>query len=158
MKKEESKKNKDLEKEIELLTKEKDEYLNSWKRDLANYINYKNKECERTQEIVISLKETMFEKLIPILDNMCLAEKSIEKDLANNANIKGLLMIKKQFEDFLKNEGLEEIIETDFNPEFHEVMEEVEGSGKSGKIIEIVQKGYKINGKVLRPAKVKIIK
>ena len=72
-------KNKDLEEEIEVLTKERDEYLNSWKRDLANYINYKNKECERTQEIVISLKETMFEKLIPILDNMCLAEKSIEK-------------------------------------------------------------------------------
>lgn len=162
MKKEEDKdkKTQDLKNQLEALQIEKDEYLNSWKRDLANYINYKNKECERTQEIVISVKEMIFEKLISILDNMSLAEKSIEKDLKSNASIKGLLMIKKQLEDFLKNEGLEEINETsvDFNPEIHEALGEVEASKNSGKVIEIIQKGYKINGRVLRPAKVKIIK
>ena len=158
MKKEESKKVKELKKEIKILTKENEENLNSWKRDLANYINYKNKECERTQEIMISLKELIFEKLIPIIDNMYFAEKTIEKELLDNASVKGLLMIKKQLEEFLKNEGFEEILESEFNPEVHEVIEEVEQSGKSGKVIEVIQKGYKINGRVLRPAKVKIIK
>ncbi len=160
MKKDDINKIKNLEDQLEVVTKEKDEYLNSWKRDLANYINYKNKECERTQDVIISIKEMMFEKLIFILDNMSLAERTIEEDLKNNASVKGLLMIKKQLEDFLKTEGLEEIneIEVDFNPEIHEVLEEVESSSDSGRVIEVVQKGYKINGRVLRPAKVKIIK
>ena len=96
MKKEESKKIKELKKEIRTLTKENEENLNSWKRDLANYINYKNKECERTQEIMISLKELIFERLIPIIDNMYFAERTIEKELLDNASVKGLLMIKKQ--------------------------------------------------------------
>ncbi|MDD2548284.1 MAG: nucleotide exchange factor GrpE [Candidatus Pacebacteria bacterium] len=158
MKKQGGKKIKELEKEIETLIQEKDEYLNSWKRDLANYINYKNKECERTQEVVISLKELMFQKIIQILDNMYIAEKSIEKKLIDNPSIKGLLMIRKQMEDFLKSEGVSEIDEKKFNPEVHEIVEEVETSQKSGEVIEIIQKGYKINGKVLRPAKVKINK
>lgn len=158
MKKQGGKKIKELEKEIETLIQEKDEYLNSWKRDLANYINYKNKECERTQEVVISLKKLMFQKVIQILDNMYIAEKSIEKKLIDNPSIKGLLMIRKQMEDFLKSEGVSEIDEKKFNPEVHEIVEEVETSQKSGEVIEIIQKGYKINGKVLRPAKVKINK
>lgn len=158
MKKQGGKKIKELEKEIETLIQEKDEYLNSWKRDLANYINYKNKECERTQEVVISLKELMFQKIIQILDNMYIAEKSIEKKLIDNPSIKGLLMIRKQMEDLLKSEGVSEIDEKKFNPEVHEIVEEVETSQKSGEVIEIIQKGYKINGKVLRPAKVKINK
>ena len=158
MKKQGGKKIKELEKEIETLIQEKDEYLNSWKRDLANYINYKNKECERTQEVVISLKKLMFQKVIQILDNMYIAEKSIEKKLIDNPSIKGLLMIRKQMEDLLKSEGVSEIDEKKFNPEVHEIVEEVETSQKSGEVIEIIQKGYKINGKVLRPAKVKINK
>ena len=100
----------------------------------------------------------MFQKIIQILDNMYIAEKSIEKKLIDNPSIKGLLMIRKQMEDFLKSEGVSEIDEKKFNPEVHEIVEEVETSQKSGEVIEIIQKGYKINGKVLRPAKVKINK
>lgn len=150
---------KDFKKEIEVLTKERDDYLNSWKRDLANYINYKNKEGERTQDLIFLIKENMFERLIPILDNVSLAERSINKDLKEDPSVKGLLMIEKQLEDFVKNEGLEEIndIGIKFNPEIHEILEEVEGD-KSQEIIEIIQKGYKLNGRVVRPAKVKIIK
>ncbi|HOI59870.1 MAG TPA: nucleotide exchange factor GrpE [Candidatus Pacearchaeota archaeon] len=161
MKKENKEKEvKELEEQLEVAIKEKEEYLNSWKRDLANYINYKNKECERTQDLIISVKEIMFERLISILDNMSLAEKSIDENLKDNISVKGLLLVKKQLEDFFRSEGLEEINETEinFNPEIHEVLEEVESVGDSQKVIEIIQKGYKINGKVLRPAKVKIIK
>ena len=150
----------ELGKELEALKEEKEEYLNSWKRDLANYINYKNRECERTQDLIFSFKENIFEKIIPILDNMCLAERCVEDELKNNSSVKGLLMIKKQLEDFLKLEGIEEIndVNIDFDPEMHEVIKQVKAEGDSGKIIEVVQKGYKLNNKVLRPAKVKIIK
>lgn len=153
-------KKEDKDKKIKELEKEKENYLNSWKRDLANFINYKNKEGERTKEIIFAVKENMFEKIIPILDNMFLAEKATPENLKKDSSVKGLLMIKKQLEDFLKLEGLEEINESEvvFNPRLHEVLEEVVKKGDSQKVTEVVQKGYKINDKVLRPAKVKIIK
>jgi molecular chaperone GrpE len=45
-----------------------------------------------------------------------------------------------------------------FNPELHEVVEQTEAEGESGTIIAVLQKGYTINGRVLRPAKVRVIK
>ena len=155
-----TKKQEKINEQIEALQKEKEEYLNSWKRECANHINYKNKELERTQEIVINLKEMMLEKLVPILDNMSLASRAIKEEEKDNASIKGLLMIKKQLEDVLKELGIEEINETgiDFNPEIHEVLEEIESSENSGKVTEIIQKGYRVNGKVFKPAKVRIVK
>ena len=79
----------------------------------------------------------------------------------NDENVKGLLQIKTQFQDFLKKLGVEEIksVGEKFDPNFQEVIEEIKTKDKeSGIIIEEIQKGYKLHGKVLRPAKVKIAK
>jgi molecular chaperone GrpE len=51
-----------------------------------------------------------------------------------------------------------ECLEEEFDPHFHDVIESVEKEGESGTIIEVVQKGYKVGDKLLRPAKVKVIK
>ena len=75
--------------------------------------------------------------------------------------MKGVFQIKNQLEDFLKNQGAEAIdcLEKKFDPNFHEAIEEAEIKDKeAGLVIEEVQKGYLINGKVLRPARVKISK
>ena len=75
--------------------------------------------------------------------------------------MKGFLQIKTQLQNFLKNHGLEEIksLGEKFDPNFHEIIEEVETKNKeSGIIIEEIQKGYKIKNRLLRPAKVKISK
>jgi len=68
-------------------------------------------------------------------------------------------LIKSQLEDILKKRGLEPIETKNqkFNPELHEAFEEVEGE-EEGMIAEEVVRGYKLNGKVIRPAKVKVIK
>jgi len=98
---------------------------------------------------------------LPILDNFEIAEKKLPENLKNDENIKGVLQIKAQIQDFLKNQGIEEIksVGERFDPNFQEIVEMVEKPGvDSGIVIEEIQKGYKINGKVLRPAKVKIIK
>jgi len=98
-----------------------------------------------------------------------MAESKLPEDLKKDENIKGILQIKSQILDFLKSQGVEEIksVGEKFDPNFHEVIEEVspsEASAKegekleSGTIIEEIQKGYKINGRLLRPARVKIIK
>ena len=157
-----------LEKEIEQLKNKlkecenlKDQYLKSWQRSRADFLNYKKEEKERMEEVSKIAKIKLILKILPILDNFEIAEKSLPEKLKNDQNIKGFLLIKKQILDFLKLEGVKEIksVGEKFNPIFHEAVEEVEDKEKeSGIIIEEVQKGYKMGEKILRPAKVKVVK
>ena len=151
---------KDIKKRITELERENEEYLNSWKRETANLINYKHKELERTEALIISCKEHMLENIIPVLDNIYLAEKSINEELKNDPSIKGFLFIKTQLQDYLKSQGLKEIecMGKMFNPREHEVIEEVKEKGASGEVVEVLENGYILYEKVIRPAKVKIIK
>ena len=136
--------------ELEECKKQKDEYLAGWQRERADFLNYKKEEIERMSEFLKYAGEEIVLKLLPILDNFELAEKALPEDLKNNDNIKGLLQIKNQILDFLKNQGVEEIKTTGekFDLNF---MEEVETP-------EQERKGYTINGRLLRVAKIKITK
>ncbi|MSU54275.1 MAG: nucleotide exchange factor GrpE [Candidatus Staskawiczbacteria bacterium] len=137
--------------ELELAQQKADEYLNNWKRERADFINYKKEEMERMAKLMQYGKEDMIEKFLPIIDNIYLAVKHVKDD--------GLAQIQKQIEEFLKKEGIEEI-KTEgekFNPETMEVMGEAEG-GEAGMVAEELQKGYMMSGKILRPAKVRISK
>jgi len=155
---------KDEKKEQALLAecqKQKEEYLAGWQRARADLLNYKKEEIERMGEILKLAGEEFILKVLPILDNFEAAERVIPENLQEDGNVKGLLMIRAQIRDFLKNQGLEEIksIGESFDPNFHEVVEQVEMKDKaSGVIVEEIQKGYKINSRLLRPAKVKVIK
>jgi molecular chaperone GrpE len=155
---EEEKKEPDLLAECQ---KQKEEYLAGWQRARADLLNYKKEEIERIGELLKLASQEFSLKLLPVLDNFETAEKVIPKELKEDGNFKGLLMIKAQLQDFLKSQGLEEIksIGESFDPNFHEVIEEVEIKDKAaGLIIEEAQKGYKIGSRLLRPAKVKIVK
>lgn len=155
--------NKNIEDKTSELEKKSDEYLNNWKRSAADLINYKKDEMERMAKLLQYSKEDMVLDILPILDNIYLAEKQLPEDLKKGEKgsqqaiewTKGFLMIKKQLEDFLKQKGIEEIkVDGEkFNPE---TMEAVEGN--EGDKIEELQKGYMMDGKVIRPAKIKIIK
>jgi len=151
---------KELEEKIKIIEKEKEEYLNSWKRDRANLINYKDKEVERTEQLLLIFQKDFFEKIIPIIDNVVLAEKALSDELKEDSSVKGLLLIKKQLEDLLRMQGVEEFecLTHKYDPQYHEVIEEVDKKGETGEIVDVVEKGYKFKDKVLRPAKVKIIK
>lgn len=167
MKKKEDKKEKDLNKEIKILNKkikeieiEKENYLNSWKIDRATLENYKKQEKEREIEIRKYIKEDFIESILPVLDNVNLAEKSIPEEKKQDGNIKGLLMIKMQLEETLKHQGLEIInnVGEKFDPLKNEIIAEVEGEEVPGTVVEIMESGYSFQGKILKPAKVKIIK
>lgn len=147
----------DLNKTIEELEKKKEEYFSGWQREKADFINYKKQEFERLKGTLCIAKESLFEELLPVLDNFQLAEKAISEDDKNNKSVAGLLMIKKQLEERLKALGLEEIesVGKAFDPNLHEAVEEVEGK-EAGIITEEVEKGYSYNGKTIRPAKVKV--
>ncbi len=147
-----------MEKKLKECQKQRDEYLAGWQRSRADFLNYKKEEAKRVTEILKYATEDLLLKVLPILDNFEKAEKEI-KEHEKTEYLEGLLQIKSQLKDFLKNQGIEEIktVGEKLDPNFHEVAESVEGK-ESGIIIEEVQKGYKLNGKVVRPAKVKVNK
>lgn len=138
-----------MEKKIKECQKKRDEYLAGWQRSRADFLNYKKEETERLKEILKYASEGLILEILPILDSFEKAEKGVEKDKVSE----GFLQIKAQLQDFLKKQGIEEIksVGETFDLNFHEALE-----GTEGLISEEVQKGYKLNGKVLRPAKVKI--
>ena len=151
----------DFKKQLEECEKQKTEFLAGWQRTRADFLNYKKEEMERIGGLMVYAGEELILKILPILDNFEVAEKKLPENLKNDENMKGILQIKNQIQDFLKNQGVEEIksIGEKFDPNFHEVAEEVEVKAKEpGIIVEEIQKGYKINGRLLRPAKVKVVK
>ncbi|MBI2449983.1 MAG: nucleotide exchange factor GrpE [Candidatus Nealsonbacteria bacterium] len=151
--------NLEIKKKLEECDKQKEEYLAGWQRARADFLNYKKEEMERIAELLKYGTEELVLKVLPILDNF----ESAEKNLSNKEddNIRGLLQIKKQLQDLLKSQGMEEIktVGEKFDANWHEIVGEVEERGKEpGVIIEEIQKGYIINGRLLRPAKVKVVK
>ena len=142
-------------------TKKEQEYLENWKRERASFLNYKKAEAERITELMKFANEELIFKFLPILDNIYIAEKKLPDDLKSNQWVEGFLKIKVQILDFFKKEGVEEIecLGKKFDPNFQEAIEQIEKKdSESGIVIEEVKKGYKINGKVLRPAKVRVTK
>jgi len=142
---------------LEEAEKKRDEYFAGWQREKADFLNYKKSEFERLKGTLCIAKESLFEELLPVLDNFELAEKAIPEKEKEDNNIKGLILIKKQLEVALKRMGLNEIeaMGKQFDANLHEAVAEEEGH-EPGMIVEVVEKGYSTNEKVLRPAKVKV--
>ena len=161
-KEEENSKNlEELRKRIEKLEQEKQEYLNGWQRERADFLNYKKAEEKRFQEVVKFANERLIKSLIPVMDSLELAIESTNKDRkaqANDSYLKGLLLIYSQMKDLLEKEGVEVINPKkgeEVNPYFEEVISEVKTTEvPENKIYQVLEKGYILRGKVIRPARV----
>lgn len=140
--------------------KKAEEYLDGWKRCLADFDNYKKQQAKFLEEIRTYATEDLIRELVPILDSFELALKAVpEGDLSREWK-KGVIYIQGQLEEVLKARGLERIhaFGEKFNPEIHEAIESVESDKESGSILEELQPGYTMRGKVVRPARVKVAK
>ena len=148
------------EKQWEECRKEAEEYLAGWKRERADFLNYKKEEHERQKRLVEFANERLLEDLFPIIDSLERAEAALPEEKKNDATVRGLLQTIAQLKAFLKQHGVEELkVKGEFNPELHEaVMQEERAGAESGEIIEVVEKGYTLHGKVIRAAKVKLAK
>jgi len=144
---------KKLKKELKKAKEEKQEYLDGWQRERADFANYKkdmDKYLSATRE---AAKESVILQMLSVFDNMELMVKHTPADIEKTDWYKGVQHVYTQFEQTLNAIGLEEIIcdGKEFDPTLHEA---IEGSGET--IKEVSQKGYMLNGKVLRVAKVKM--
>lgn len=161
--KEKKKNNQEEKKEenkLEETKKRRDEYLEGWKKARADFINYKRNETARLSKVKKNEKKKIILDLLKIIDNFYLAEKNIPEEKKNDYLI-GLLNIRKQMEKFLIDCGVEEIetIGKEFDPNLHEAIAMVDSNDHDNNIIvEEVNKGYLLDGELLRPAKVKVAK
>src|SRR3989344_1774578 len=138
--------------------KEKDEYLDGWKRAKAELINYKKDEAKRFEMIMKFGTETLIREIIKVLDSFDLALNSLEKE---GKAEKGIYLIRVQLDDILKQNGLERVIINigqQYDSSVAEAIASVESDKPEGAIIEEVEKGYLLHGKLIRPARVKVAK
>lgn len=157
--KEETAEVKELKAELEKVSKEKDEYLDGWRRTKADLINYKKEELRRLEEVAKFGSEEVIRDLISVLDSFELALSTLEKP--DTKIEKGIYMIKNQLEDILKRRGLQRIKVNKgdkFDPNYHEAVGSIVEDGPSGAIAEEVEAGYMLYDEVLRPIRVKLFK
>ena len=128
--------------------KQIDDLKGKWKRALADYQNLERRVNQEKKSLVEFSNAVLIDKLLPVLD-------SLEK-AQNHLKDKGLAMTVDQFKAVLKTEGVEEIqaLNKKFNPLQMDCSEVVRG--KEDVVVEVVEKGYFLKDKVLRPAKVKV--
>ncbi len=121
---------------------------NRLKRALADYANLEKRVAREKEEFVKQATAQLMDKLFSVLDDLELCEEHL-KD-------KGVTLVKDRFKEVLESEGVEEIeaLGKNFEPETMDAVELV--PGQKNRVMEVVLRGYKLNEKVLRPAKVKV--
>ena len=135
---------------------EKDKFL----RLFAEFENYKRRTAKERIELFSTASEEVMISLLPILDDFDRASAEIEKD-KDNEIFKGVLLIKNKLFDSLKSKGLDVIKVNkgdEFNADNHEAVTQIPAPSKNmkGKIIDVIEKGYKLGEKVIRYPKVVI--
>jgi molecular chaperone GrpE len=127
------------------------EYLDSWQRAQADFLNIRKRDEEAKTEFLKFAHSDLLTQLMPVLDSLTLAVQHGSKECE---------AVYKQLMQILKQNGLEESnpVGEMFDPRFHESIGTVdtEEKGDDHKILEVMQKGYILHGKIIRPAKVKI--
>ena len=138
------------------IKEEKDKFL----RLFAEFENYKRRTAKERIELFSTASEEVMISLLPVLDDFDRASFEIEKD-KDNEILKGVLLIKNKLSDSLKSKGLS-LIEVNkgdgFNADYHEAVTQIPAPSKDmkGKIIDVIEKGYKLGEKVIRYPKVVI--
>lgn len=135
---------------------EVNEYQERYQRLLADFDNYKKREEANKADFKKFASSSLVEKLLPVIDNL---DRALAKADENDAFVEGVVMTRKELLKVLANEGLEEIPSDgcEFDHNIHQaVLAEDSDEVESNHIIETFQKGYKLNGRLLRPAMVKV--
>lgn len=122
----------------------------------ADFANYKRRtEAQKTEYIELGVKKVVND-LLPVIDNF---ERAMDSIGERDSTYDGIMMIKDQLTEVLKKEGIVEMkaLGEEFDPLYHHaVLTEDSDKYDSGYVIEVLQKGYLINDKTLRPAMVKV--
>lgn len=126
----------------------------------AEFENYKKRVESERGELMNMAKLSVLTELLPALDNFDRAATHLPAELEDNAWAKGMSYVGSQLEQILDGMGVNKYsaVGQPFDPNRHEAMEYVEGEGPPDMVVAELTPGYEINGKVVRPATVKVSK
>ena len=146
----------ELEERLAQAEAERDEYLADLKRLAADFDNYRKRAARDRENLVARAHERLVKELLPVLDDL---ERALEA-AAEHEEAKleeGVRLVHRELRNALAKEGLAEI-ETDdkFDPHVHEALLSQPSDEDEGAIVEVIQKGYRLGDRVLRPARVVI--
>jgi molecular chaperone GrpE len=129
-------------------------YLASWQRTAADFQNYKRRNEEERTELARMANVALIINILPLVDDFERALQSVDSRIAGLTWMDGIRLIHRKFQALLEMAGVKEI-EADgqpFDPNVHEAV--TFGEGEEGKVVAVVQKGYKLGDRVIRPAMV----
>lgn len=123
----------------------------------SEYDNYRKRTANEKIELIKTAAEATINAMLPVLDDFERALPTMEKS-EDKSNYEGALLIYNKLKKTLEQKGLEEINANgaDFNTDEHEALTQIPAPEESlkGKVMDVIQKGYKLNGKVIRFARV----
>jgi molecular chaperone GrpE len=140
--------------ELEALRNENEELIDTLQRLQADFDNYRKRAARDQESLVARAGERIVKELIPILDDLERALEAAEQH--EEAQLEeGVKLVHRQLEQLLEKEGLA-IVETEgrFDPHVHEALLTQPSDADEGSVIEVLQKGYRLGDRVLRPARV----
>jgi molecular chaperone GrpE len=162
--------------DVEALVAERDEYLDQLKRVAAEFENYRKRAARDQESLVARAAERLVRELVPVLDDLERALQAAEEHssrysvgeadasapdrlrqaYADEAKLEeGVRLVHRQLAEALRREGLEEIpTEGKFDPHLHEALLAQPAEAETGTIVDVLQKGYRLGDRVLRPARV----
>ena len=145
-----------LQRQLEEAEAKAAENLDGWQRAQAEFVNYKNR-IQRDRELeYVSMKGDIIKKVLPVLDDM---ERALANRPEGDSWVNGMELITRKFQTILEAEGLKRIEAAGqpFDPNFHEaISSEPNDDVESGHVIEVVQNGYMLGERVIRPAMVRV--
>ncbi len=152
---------KNLREKLKTALKEKQEYLDGWQRDKAEFINVRKRDQESQKEFIKFSNESLISELVPVLDSFHMAMNNKEAWEKADKNWRtGVEYIANQLKKVLGDFGLKEIdpIDKPFDPMRDEAVEHeiVDDEKKDHTVTAVIQKGYELNGKIIKAPKVKV--
>jgi len=147
--------------EIEVLHAQADEYLDGWQRSRAEFANYKKRTEREKEEIHAQVTGKILTHYLGIIDDLERALNDRPTESGSNAWAEGIELIYIKLKAILESEGIESITAEGkiFDPNFHEAISyEEDDDHRDGEVIEVIQRGYKLGDRVLRPAMVRVAK
>jgi len=137
------------------------ENYNKFLRVSAELDNYKKRVAKERADLIKYGNECLIKDMLPIVDSLDRALEHTSNTEDFDAFVNGLKLVQEQLLGFLEKHGTKKIqsIGMDFDPDMHEAMLQVEGEEyQENKVVEEFEKGYLLNGRLLRPAKVSVSK
>jgi len=146
------------EKEIEALEEKNQELNDKYLRLYSEFDNYRKRTQKERLELLKNASQDIITELLPVLDDFDRAMKSFSVGQNNEESLKGIELIYNKLLNLLTQKGLEPMnaMGKDFDTDFHEAITNIPAADESqkGKVVDVIQKGYLLNGKIIRFAKV----